>query len=338
MTKTLLLSGSFTGDSDDGVNLLEFDDATGTLRFVRALPGAPDASWITLDETNRRIYVTDEAHSRAGAFRLAPGLTAIEPLGYQFSEATFPCYVRLSPDLTRLAVANYGRDMVAVFALDSMGVIQLDPQVLRGTSRAEGHAHWVQWSPEGDRLYVVDLGHDEVRMHSYDQVTGAVGPAETAFRTPAKAGPRHLAFHPDGARAYLLTEHGNTLIALSREPDGSLREIGTVPSLPADYTEKAQAAHIQISPDGTLVYVSNRGPSTIGVFRIEADGRTTLLQQVATGGDWPRFFLLLGKHLLACNQESDVIVVFDVAADGTLTPNGRTLTLKKPVCLVPVEA
>jgi 6-phosphogluconolactonase len=74
------------------------------------------------------------------------------------------------------------------------------------------------------------------------------------------------------------------------------------------------------------------------VFRIEADGQTVLLQQVSTGGDWPRFFLLLGRHLLACNQESDLIVVFDVAADGTLRPNGQTLQLKKPVCLVPVEA
>src|SRR5690606_32889728 len=130
--------------------LIEFDDATGALRFVRALPGAPDASWIELDAMTRRIYVTDEAHGRIGAFRLGAGLHAIEPLGYQFSEATLPCYVRLSPDRTRLAAANYGRDVVAVFALDSMGVLQLDPQILRGTSRAEGHAHWAQWSPEGD--------------------------------------------------------------------------------------------------------------------------------------------------------------------------------------------
>ena len=32
------------------------------------------------------------------------------------------------------------------------------------------------------------------------------------------------------------------------------------------------------------------------------------------------------------------IVVFDVAADGTLTPNGRRLDLKAPVMLLPVEA
>src|SRR5690606_20758278 len=116
-----------------------------------------------------------------------------------------------------------------------------------------------------------------------------------------------------------------------------LTEINSVSSLPAGYAGKAQAAHIQLSADGTLVYVSNRGPQTIGVFRIAPDGSVGEVQQVPTGGEWPRFFLLLGRHLLACNQNSDDIVVFDVAADGTLSPNGHRLALKAPVMLLPIE-
>lgn len=339
MTRTLLLTGSFTGHTTDGINLVEFDDATGSLALVRPLPGARDASFLALDAKNRRLYATDEAHGEVGAFRLADGLTAIEPLGYEPSEATLPCYVSLSPDRTRLAVANYGRDVGAVFDLDAGGALKPGPQVLRGTgTTAEGHAHWVRWSPEGDRLYLVDLGHDEVRMHSWDAATGRAGPAQTAFMTPEKHGPRHLAFHPNGRQAYLLTEHGNTLVALNREADGTLTEINSVSSIPADFSGKAQAAHIQLSPDGSLIYVSNRGPHTIGVFRVASDGAVGPVQQVATGGEWPRFFLLLGRHLLVCNQNSDSIVVFDVDADGRLTPNGQSLAIKAPVMLLPVEA
>lgn len=338
MTKTLLLTGSFTGDSDDGVNLIEFDDATGSLSLVRELRGAPDASFLSLDPVNRRLFAVDEAHGRVGSFNIKPGIASIEEIGYQPSQGTYVCYVKLSPDRTRVAAANYGNDVALIYALDGNGRLQSNPKVLKGTSSEPGHAHQIQWSPEGDRLYVVDLGHDEVRTYTYNAATGDVGVTQTAFKTPAKHGPRHLAFHPDRKRAYLLTEHGNTLVALSRQADGTLKEINTVPSLPDDYKEKAQAAHIQISPDGAFVYVSNRGPQTIGVFRIAADGSVSAVQQVATGGEWPRFFLLLGRHLLCCNQNTDNIVVFDVAADGTLKPNGKSLKLKAPVCLVPIEA
>lgn len=338
MTKTLLLAGCY---ASDGITLLSFDDTDGTLAVVRTLPGAPDVSFMALDAANRRLYVTDEGSqsARLGAFAIAPGLASLSPLGYKPSGAIYPCYVALSPDRKQVAVANYGTDLASVFAIEANGALGTSPQVLRGTgTEAEGHAHWIQWSPEGDRIYVTDLGHDEIRVHAWDRATGAIGAPVTAFRTPAGHGPRHLAFHPNGRTACLITEHGNTLVALERLGDGTLREINTVPSIPEDYTAKAQAAHIQISPDGKLVYVSNRGPNTIGVFRIAGDGSVSVEQQVPTGGDWPRFFLLLGRHLLACNQQSDSIVVFDVAHDGTLAPNGQTLALRAPVMLLPVDA
>jgi 6-phosphogluconolactonase len=338
LTKTLLLSGS---DGPDSINLLEFDDATGALSFVRALPGASDASWLTLDEgPRRRLYAPDHEQLRVLAFTIEPGITKLTPLGEARPlGANYACYSTLSPDRRKIAVATYGEDRVTVFDLDAAGAILPDPQVLRGTATAApGHAHWVQWSPERDRIYIVDLGHDDVRVHDWDQATGSIGPVRTAFRTPKGHGPRHLAFHPNGKTAYLLTEHGNTLVALSRRADGTFEEIQTMSSLPADYAGKAQAAHIQISPDGTLVYVSNRGPHTIGVFRIAGDGTVSPVQQISTGGVWPRFFLLLGKHLIACNQQSGSIVVFDVAADGTLSPNGKSLALKAPVVLLSVAA
>ncbi len=208
--------------------------------------------------------------------------------------------------------------------------------MLRGSqSHDSGHAHWVQWSPESDRLYVVDLGHDEVRFFPYQGGKFTGGP-EVAFSTPKGAGPRHLAFHPDGRHAYLLTEHGNTLTALGREPDGKLTELNTLSTLPPDFAGKDQAAHIVINPAGDTVYVSNRGHNSITAFAIAVDGRISLKQNISTGGNWPRFFLLLDNHLIVANQESEDLVLFDVAADGTLKPTGKTFKLEKPVVLLPL--
>lgn len=328
---TKLLVGSYSEGKPDGVRLVSFDDASGKLRIERVIAGAPDASFFSWDAAARRLYTTDEFAPRVGSFDIDAGFATMAPRGYQPANAKYPCYLALSPDKSKLAVADYGSDVTEIYRLAD-GALQPGPQILRGTrTDAEGHAHWVQWSPEGDRLYVVDLGHDDVRMHAVS-AGGDIGPAQTAFRTPVKAGPRHLAFH--GSLAVLVTEYANTLTSLRREADGTLSEIETVSTLPAGYSETSYGAHIQIV--GDVVYMSNRGHNSIAAFRIAADGRLTHLQTIGCGGDWPRFFLRLGKHLICANQKSDNLAVFDVAAEGRLTATGESLQIEKPVVMVAV--
>jgi 6-phosphogluconolactonase len=153
---------------------------------------------------------------------------------------------------------------------------------------------------------------------------------------PKGSGPRHLAFHPGGRFAYCLTEYANTLTAFARERDGSLRALGTLPTLPADFSDKSSGAHIQINGAGDTVYVSNRGHNSIAAFRIAADGTLSHLQTVDCGGNWPRFFLLLYRHLIVANQESADLCVFEVAANGTLAATERRLALPKPVMILPI--
>lgn len=337
MTKISLLSGSYTGPGGEGLKLLSFDTAGGGFELVRGFPGTPDVSWIEWNPASRTVYVTDEMAEKAGAFTLAADAQSAAPLGYRPTGARYPCYARLSPDRIRLAVANYGDDSVPVFAVDATGALQSGPTVLRGTQpHDQGHAHWVQWSPEGDRLYNVDLGHDEVRSFSHDAATGAFGPPEVAFATPKGAGPRHLAFHPNGRFAYLFTEYAETVTALARGPGGRLTALMTLPALPAGFAGESTGAHIALNAAGTVAYVSNRGHNSITSFDIAADGRISLRQNIPCGGDWPRFFLLLGGYLIVANQRSEDLVTFAVAPDGTLSPTGKVFKLEKPVALLPI--
>ncbi len=208
--------------------------------------------------------------------------------------------------------------------------------MLRGTQdHAAGHAHWTQWSPEGDRLYVVDLGHDESPQLQLGQVAASARP-EVAFSMPKGSGPRHLAFHPGGKFAYLWTEYANVLTALSRNADGTLTEINTLSALPPEFKDTSHGAHIEINAKGDMVYVSNRGHNSIAVFGIAADGTISLKQIISCGGDWPRFFILLGNHLVVANQKTENLATFDIATDGTLKPNGQDFKLQKPVALLPI--
>lgn len=337
MSKISLLSGSYTGADGAGLKLLSFDSATGALALEQEYPGTSDVSWIAYAAATRTAYVTDEMAARVGAFAISEDFGMAAPLGYQPTGAKYPCYLRLSPKGTKLAVANYGDDSVPVFGLDAAsGALKPEPPVLRGSGTHDaGHAHWTQWSPEADRLYVVDLGHDEVRSFPYAGGNFTGGP-EVAFSAPKGAGPRHLAFHPNGKFAYLFTEYAETLTALSREAGGKLTEINTLSALPVGFTGKSTGAHIQLNAAGTVAYVSNRGHNSITAFAIAADGSIAHKQNIACGGNWPRFFLLLDDRLIVANQESEDLVVFAVAADGTLSQLGAPFKLAKPVCLLPV--
>ncbi len=337
MPKLNLLSGSYTGPGGAGLKLLSFDTDTGGFALVREYAGTPDVSWIAYAPATRTVYVTDEMSAQVGAFTIGADLGGVTPLGYQPTGARYPCYIRLSPEGDSLAAANYGDDSVPVFAIDAAtGALRPDPTVLRSAHAHEaGHAHWTQWSPEGDRLYAVDLGHDEVRF--FPRAGASLGSEPvTAFTLPKGSGPRHLAFHPDGRFAYLFTEYAETVTALRRESDGRLTEINTLSALPADFAGESTGAHIQVNPAGTVVYVSNRGHNSITAFAIGADGSISLKQNISCGGNWPRFFLLLGNHLIVANQESEDLVTFAVAADGTLSPTGQVFKLQKPVALLQI--
>ena len=335
MPKLSLLSGSYTGPGGDGLKLLSFDAATGSFALIRSFPGTPDVSWIAFNPATRTVYVTDEMAEKAGAFTLSTDATSATPLGYQPTGAKYPCYIRLSPDGTKLATANYGDDSLPVYAIAANGALTPNPTVLRGTQPHEkGHCHWTQWSPEGDRLYTVDLGHDEVRCWPY--ANGKPGAGSVAYATPKGSGPRHLAFHPNGKFAYLWTEYANVLTALKRQPDGRLTEINVLSALPPEFKDTSYGAHIEIDAKGENVYVSNRGHNSIAVFAIAADGSISLKQIISCGGDWPRFFLLLGQHLVVANQKSETLVTFDIAGDGTVKPNGQAFMLQAPVALLPI--
>src|SRR5439155_26219888 len=74
------------------------------------------------------------------------------------------------------------------------------------TARQEGpHAHAVLPDPSGRWLLSVDLGTDSVRVCALDGAAGTLTVRDEVALRPG-SGPRHLAFHPRGDRAYVINE------------------------------------------------------------------------------------------------------------------------------------
>jgi len=190
----------------------------------------------------------------------------------------------------------------------------------------------------------VDLGLDEVLAYRFDGRTGALTPNDPPFvKIKPGSGPRHLVFSPDRKFVYVVNELGSTVTALSyRAERGAFREIGTVSTLPRDFSGENDTAEIAVDPTGKFLYASNRGHDSIAMFAMDpAKGTLTPAGQVSTKGKTPRNFAIdpTGEYLLAANQYSDSIVVFRMdRKTGGLTATGQEVKVPAPVCIVFVAA
>lgn len=194
-------------------------------------------------------------------------------------------------------------------------------------TRQEGpHTHYVGLAPDGSHLLVTDLGIDAILLYTKDmQELGRLA-------LPAGAGPRHLAFSPDGKLLYCANELGCSVSVFAYDGIRS-RLLETVPTLPADFTEKNTTAAIRVV--GDELFVSDRGLDAISVFAREG-AHLRLSYRIPAGGHSPRDFHITpdGKYLLCTNEFSDNVTLFARGNDGRFAPQPQVLNMPHPLCVI----
>jgi 6-phosphogluconolactonase len=257
-----------------------------------------------------------------------------------------PCHLVLDNEGRNILVANYGSGSVAVLPVAADGRLSeaTDVEQHAGKSvnprRQEGpHAHCVTLDPAGRRVFVCDLGLDKVMIYRFDSAKGELTPNDPAFAAVGPgAGPRHMAFRPDGRFAYVINELDSTVTALAYDAvSGALSEVQTVPTLPPDFDGENTTAEIAVHPSGKYLYGSNRGHDSVALFEIAEDaGTLTFVETHDTGGRTPRHFELdpAGERLIVAHQATDTLVVCGVdGASGRLKPSGALVEAPTPVCV-----
>ncbi|HTM83133.1 lactonase family protein [Asticcacaulis sp.] len=328
-----LYVGTYSSDTAKGIYPLTYTATTDSWTLGSAMPAIENASFGAYSPASKHYYLLNEKdEGRVGVYDQS------WTQAYEVSsQGNSPCYAAVDSTGGYLAVANYSSGNIVVYKIGAEGGLEQPPTIRQNTGtgpnkdRQEGpHAHWVQF--HGDHIYSVDLGTDQVLGYSFNAATGAVGQAFEAFKAPAGAGTRHMVFHPDGVHAFLVTEMGNTVIAL-RKTNNRFETIQTLSTLPEGFTGHSQAAHIVLNGAVDRLYVSNRGHNSIVVFDVGKDGTLSLKQIAPTLGDWPRFFLLLEaqKRVVVAHQNGNDLIVFEVKADGTLAPKDQKIAVSKPV-------
>ena len=326
--------GASSGIKPNALKIVEVDADTGEVAVVGALPVA-NATYIAVNRARTRLYTsladpTGEKGKNGGVavYALDPSGRAPTHLETLMTGNPAPCHLSLSPDEKKLVFAEYGRgtagwvDLKAdgTFAKETlMGIVSEDPTGPNKPRQDRPHCHCARVTPDGKYICIVDLGTDRVKI--YSAANGAF--VRDLVTTPAGAGPRHIAFHPNGRFAFLLFELENYVTSYSYA-DGHFTPIQQLKLTPEGFTDFSKAAAIKLSADGSELYCSNRGHESLAIFSVNAEtGAIKRRGIVKLDGAFPwDFELLPGEKVLAVGFQRDGVLRtyrYDKAAC-TLTP------------------
>ncbi len=339
------------GAHGDGLNVYRVDTA-GRWTHLQLLADLVNPSFLAFDRTGRFLYTVHGDLSEVTALRIDARTGRLERINQQSTEGKNPVHLVVDPTNKFLIVANHITSTLAVLPINADGslgkLVGLTPLTGKiGPHRVEQpfpKPHQAVYDRAGRFIAVPDKGADHTYTYSLD-AQGKLTQLGPGAASREGAGPRRIAFSPEGGSAYILNELASSITVCSYDKaSGALTPIQTLSSLPDTFCEDSRAAEIEISPDGRFVYASNRGHDSIGVFAVEAaGGRLSPVHWQPTFGKTPRFLTIdpANRFLFAANEESDTIVTFAVdAGSGRLTRVGDPVNVGSPVCIVlkPIEA
>ncbi|MET9736327.1 lactonase family protein [Streptomyces sp. NPDC006458] len=328
--------GSFTAAGGPGVIMAAVDTADGSLAVLGGVNGVPDPSYLALAPDGGTLYaVSETADGAVAAYRVTG--EAPEPVGRPVPVGSGPTH--LSVFGGHLLTADYGSGSVSVVPLRPDGTLEGPiSAVLRHTGsgphtpRQQGpHAHHVQPDPSGRWAVSVDLGTDSVRVCTLSDGRLELH-REVALRPGS--GPRHLAFHPDGDRAYVVNELSPSVTACRwNAADGTLKPLTETHVLPDAPDGDAYPSGIVVSPDGRFVWTAVRGEDVLCVLAVEGEG-LRLVGTVPCGGHWPRALTESDGYLYVANERSGDVTWFRLDPETGLPRRVGSVRVPAASCVV----
>ncbi|WP_139059121.1 lactonase family protein [Polaribacter reichenbachii] len=345
MNNTILFIGGYTemltptfGGHSEGIYTLSFNENTGALSLLH-ITKTRNPGYLVISDCKQFLYtfteVVREKNPVVKAYRIESNfsLTYLNELAI---EGSLPCHISYKNNAVFLAC--YGSGSVSRFLVDVNGRLLKETHHFthKGSSvnkeRQEmAHAHQVLFHPKKKELYVADLGIDAIKTYNIDN--GFLSIKEKDIITKKGFGPRHIVFSENGKLGYCIGELTGEIAILKEEKEKYI-PIKYVQSLPKHFSETPSASALRIHPNQQFLYAANRTLDAITIFSILVDDLVLLDYQFTNGKTLREFHILpSGKWLIACLQDSDETVVYQIKNDGTLIEKNRTTLVKSGVCI-----
>jgi len=343
---------SFAPGEKGGIQAYQLDLATGSLKPLQRTAGAENPFFLALSPNGKSLYsihakqFSGKENEHVAAYQVVGRTGELKLLNRQSSEGTASCYLDVDRTGKTVLVANYTSGSVASLPVKADGSLDAPASFVphKGSSvnpqrQKEPHAHCIVVSPDNKFAFAADLGTDQILCYKIDTASGKLTPNPVPFaKSPAGAGPRHLTFHPNGKRVYVINELLNSVTVFDYDPDaGSLTEKQTIATLPADFKGTSHTADVKITPDGKFLYGTNRGHDSIAAYSIGEDGKLTLVAIEPSLGKGPQNLAITadGKWLLCANMPGNNIAVFGIdPRTGKLKSVGDPVPQPSPSCIM----
>ena len=333
-----LLVGTYTeGTPAEGVYLYSFDAETADCQLLSVAPSGNPSFVISAPDGRRAYSVNEFNDGRQGVSAYAiqdDTIVLLEnvPLPKGKVDGEDPCNLLCTGDA--LVSSNYTGGTVTAFPLGSDGRIGDTTQAI-GSGREGAHMHCAVLSPDGNYIFVTNLGNDCIHRFERGKEGLPLGNVTLAWQHKGKTkfGPRHMVFSADGRFAYLLCELDDQLVVFNYQ-DGILTPIQTLKA----YKGKGHgSADIHLSPDGRFLYTSHRlKQDGIAIFSVDPKSGKVKAAGYQPTGIHPRNFAISpdGRFLLCACRDSHRIEIYAIdAATGALRLTDKCIEVGAPVCV-----
>jgi 6-phosphogluconolactonase len=224
-------------------------------------------------------------------------------------------YVSVDRSGRFLLSASYGDSLVAVNAIDANGCVGAVTQIVA----TQPQSHAVLADANNRYVLATSVTGEVVHQFTFDARTGTLAAnLPPAISLPAGTGPRHIAFHPDGKRLYVLGESDASVTVFDYDSDtGRLSLKQSNRAIADNLTGAPSAADLHVRPDGRFLYASERTSSTLSTFAIDpGTGTLQFIESLPTEA-CPRAFNLdpTGRWLFSVGQLSNHLTVYAIDAD-----------------------
>ena len=209
----LMGSGEMVEGRCKGIACYDFDEQTGKLAYRTVTGDIQNPSYVLADAEGAYLYCVNELKdwngidgSTVSAFVIDRETGALRRINRQFTCGADACHLSFSPDKKYLLVSNYSGGSLAVYRIREDHGLEPATCILRhqgrgaNPERQEGpHIHQTVMAPDGQHVYVSDLGQDVFACYRADWEKGWLLPEKekNIYGIPGQ-GTRHGAFDVNG--------------------------------------------------------------------------------------------------------------------------------------------
>ncbi|MYC32528.1 MAG: lactonase family protein [Chloroflexi bacterium] len=330
---------------DNKVSIFTMDEASGALTIAGEEPVSGGPSLLAISPDRQTLYA---------GHREVPEITS-HRIDQQTGELTQTGSVIPPGQPAFLATDRTGRFLLSSYYADGKAAVHPlgDDGSVGGAATCvldtDTGAHSIQTDHSNRYAYVPHIarlqdnvleppknipGPNIIYQFRFDESSGTLAANDPpTLAQDDMIGPRHLTYHPSLDIVYFSNEQGCSVSSYTIGEDGALTPLETVSTLPAGVTERNTCSQLQFSPDGSLLFVPNRGHNSIASFTVDGEGRLTPADHAATEAV-PSAFSLdpSGRYVFAAGSATGQLASYSIDGNtGAMTSLGAYAVGERPM-------